>query len=212
MMIITYMNIWKKWGLLICPVHLRCECCWSLNHLLRHPEEEEEGRRRGAIILFCPDTTRLFCIVDRRFTYIHTYHSHFIPEGVSEVSQIFLQDTQVLPKLVSNEETPHLSTSPPTKKVRSHLQALIPQHLSCLVILTYTGTHTYIIIIIISPLQSTAGHRPLQLLAISLDLRLFAKSSCQPSCANRHCTWPEGVLHYVYLDRPPRRRRFTKNI
>jgi hypothetical protein len=46
----------------------------------------------------------------------------------------------------------------------------------------------------------TVGHRPLQCLAISLDLRLLASSSCQPSCANRHSTWPEGVLHYVYLD------------
>jgi hypothetical protein len=32
--------------------------------------------------------------------------------------------------------------------------------------------------IIISPLQSTAGHRALQLLAISLDIRLLASSSC----------------------------------
>jgi hypothetical protein len=56
------------------------------------------------------------------------------------------------------------------------------------------------VIIIISPLQSTAGHRPLQLLAIWFDLRLLASSSRQPSCANRHSTWPEGVLHYVYLD------------
>jgi hypothetical protein len=37
-------------------------------------------------------------------TYIHTYHSRFIPEGVAEVSQIFLRDTHVLPKLVSYEE------------------------------------------------------------------------------------------------------------
>jgi hypothetical protein len=34
-----------------------------------------------------------------RFFDIHTYHSHFIPEGVAEVSQIFLRDTHVLPKL-----------------------------------------------------------------------------------------------------------------
>jgi hypothetical protein len=33
------------------------------------------------------------------------------------------------------------------------------------------------VIIIISPLQSTAGHTSLQLLAISLDLRLLASSS-----------------------------------
>jgi hypothetical protein len=30
--------------------------------------------------------------------YIHTYHLRFIPEGVAEVSQIFLRDTHVLPK------------------------------------------------------------------------------------------------------------------
>jgi hypothetical protein len=35
--------------------------------------------------------------------YIHTYHSLFTSEGVAEVSQIFLRDTQVLPKLVSYE-------------------------------------------------------------------------------------------------------------
>jgi hypothetical protein len=34
---------------------------------------------------------------------LHTYHSRFIPEG-QEVSQIFLQDTLDLPKLVSYEE------------------------------------------------------------------------------------------------------------
>jgi hypothetical protein len=36
--------------------------------------------------------------------YIDTYHSRFIPEGVAEVSQIFLRDTHVLLKLVSYEE------------------------------------------------------------------------------------------------------------
>jgi hypothetical protein len=55
-------------------------------------------------------------------------------------------------------------------------------------------------IIISSSLQSTAGHGPLQLLAISLDLWLLTSSSCQPSCANRHFTWPESILHYVYRD------------
>jgi hypothetical protein len=57
-----------------------------------------------------------------------------------------------------------------------------------------------IIIIIIIPSQSTAGHRPLQVLAISLDPRPLASSSCQPSCASRYSTWPQGVLNYVYLD------------
>jgi hypothetical protein len=46
----------------------------------------------------------------------------------------------------------------------------------------------FIIIIIVSPLQSTAGHSPLQFLAISLDPRHLASSSCKPSCANRHST------------------------
>jgi hypothetical protein len=36
--------------------------------------------------------------------YIHTYHSRFIPEGVADVSQIFLRDTHDLPKIVSYEE------------------------------------------------------------------------------------------------------------
>jgi hypothetical protein len=35
---------------------------------------------------------------------IHTYHLRFISEGVAEVFQIILQDTHVLPKLVSYEE------------------------------------------------------------------------------------------------------------
>jgi hypothetical protein len=56
------------------------------------------------------------------------------------------------------------------------------------------------LIIIISPPQSTAGHRPLQSLAISLDLQLLASSSRRPSCVNCHytSTWPEGVVYYVY--------------
>jgi hypothetical protein len=32
-------------------------------------------------------------------TCIHTYHSRFIPERVAEVSQIFLRNTHILPKL-----------------------------------------------------------------------------------------------------------------
>jgi hypothetical protein len=37
-------------------------------------------------------------------TYIHTYHSRFIPDGVAEVPQIFLRDAHVLPKLFSYEK------------------------------------------------------------------------------------------------------------
>jgi hypothetical protein len=58
----------------------------------------------------------------------------------------------------------------------------------------------FIVTIIISPPQSSAGHSPLLLFAISLDLQLLASSSCHPYCANRHSTRPEGVLHYVYRD------------
>jgi hypothetical protein len=36
--------------------------------------------------------------------YIHTYRSRFIPEGVVEVSKIFLRDAQALPKVLSYEE------------------------------------------------------------------------------------------------------------
>jgi hypothetical protein len=35
---------------------------------------------------------------------LRTYHSRFIPEGVAEVSLIFLRDTHVLPKLVGYKE------------------------------------------------------------------------------------------------------------
>jgi hypothetical protein len=47
------------------------------------------------------ESTVFFVIYD---TYIHTYHSRFIPEEVAEVSQIFLRDTHVFPKLVSYED------------------------------------------------------------------------------------------------------------
>jgi hypothetical protein len=36
----------------------------------------------------------------QHFMYLlHTCHSCFVPEGVAEISQIFLRDTHVLPKL-----------------------------------------------------------------------------------------------------------------
>jgi hypothetical protein len=37
-------------------------------------------------------------------TILHTYQTRFIRKGAAEVSQIFLRDTHVLPKLVSYEE------------------------------------------------------------------------------------------------------------
>jgi hypothetical protein len=42
-----------------------------------------------------------------------------------------------------------------------------------------------------------------KLFAILLDLRLLASSSRQTSFANRHSTWPEGVLRYVFKTRSP---------
>jgi hypothetical protein len=38
-----------------------------------------------------------------QMTYIHTYHSRFIPEGAAEASQIFVRDAHVLLKLFSYE-------------------------------------------------------------------------------------------------------------
>jgi hypothetical protein len=43
-----------------------------------------------------------YCVIGSRV--IHTYHSRFNPEGVAGVSQIFIRDTHVLPKLVTYEK------------------------------------------------------------------------------------------------------------
>jgi hypothetical protein len=51
--------------------------------------------------------------------------------------------------------------------------------------------------------SSSAHYNPLLDIGfsnVSLDLRLLAFSYCQPSYANCHSTWPEGVLRYVYRD------------
>jgi hypothetical protein len=40
----------------------------------------------------------------KQHTYIHTYHSRFIPEGVAEASQILLRDAHDLPKLLRCED------------------------------------------------------------------------------------------------------------
>jgi hypothetical protein len=44
-----------------------------------------------------PGYTFIFCV----HNHIHTYHSRFIPEGVTEATRIILQDAHVLPKLFS---------------------------------------------------------------------------------------------------------------
>jgi hypothetical protein len=46
----------------------------------------------------------MFSTTTNLHTYIYTYHSRFILEGVAEVSQLFLRDTHVIPKIVSYEE------------------------------------------------------------------------------------------------------------
>jgi hypothetical protein len=51
-----------------------------------------------------------------------------------------------------------------------------------------------IIIIIISPQKSTEEQKPLQLLAISLDLRLLASSSRQ------QIVIPPGVIHHIFRE------------
>jgi hypothetical protein len=43
-------------------------------------------------------------LLKHHHTCIHTYHSRFIPEGVTEASQIFLRDTHVLLQIVSYEK------------------------------------------------------------------------------------------------------------
>jgi hypothetical protein len=56
---------------------------------------------KSILNLYCLDcTVHTF----HKIIYMHTYHSRFIPEGVSDASQIFLQDAHVLPKLFNNEQ------------------------------------------------------------------------------------------------------------
>jgi hypothetical protein len=40
----------------------------------------------------------------KQMTYMHSYHSRFIPQGVAEASRIFLRDAHFLPKLIYYEE------------------------------------------------------------------------------------------------------------
>jgi hypothetical protein len=59
------------------------------------------GEREVLFFYFVPDTAGDKINIH---TYLQTYHSRFIPEGIAKVSQIFLRDTHVLPKIVSYEE------------------------------------------------------------------------------------------------------------
>jgi hypothetical protein len=77
-------NAWKNGRvaiLLLCPVH----------HEKHNPQ---------------PIQVFKFSLLNNVFhirTYIHTYHSRFIPEGAAEASQTLLRDTHALPELVSFE-------------------------------------------------------------------------------------------------------------
>jgi hypothetical protein len=46
-----------------------------------------------------------------KYTYIHTYHSHFILEGVAELSQILLRDAHVLPNYSAMSTTADVTGS-----------------------------------------------------------------------------------------------------
>jgi hypothetical protein len=70
------------------------------DHLLACQQFSTESH----IVIRLADERVSFLNINDIITYILTYHSRFIPEGVAEVSQIFLRDTHVLPKLFSYEE------------------------------------------------------------------------------------------------------------
>jgi hypothetical protein len=59
---------------------------------------------------------------------------------------------------------------------------------------------TTVIIIIIRPLPSTARHWTSPIVRHLARSSALTSSSSQTSCANRHSTWPEGVLHYIYRE------------
>jgi hypothetical protein len=75
--------------------------------------------------------------------YIHTYHSRFIPERVAEVSQIFLRDTHVLPKLVSYEEDKTWQSS-------KHIAVLLQ---------SISGVINLILLILYSPFTTSMAER-----------------------------------------------------
>jgi hypothetical protein len=55
----------------------------------------------------------IYNIIKLKTTYIHTYHSRFIPEGVAEASQIFLRDAHVLPNYLAMSNTADVTDSKP---------------------------------------------------------------------------------------------------
>jgi hypothetical protein len=63
---------------------------------------------------------------------IHTYHSHFIPEGLAEASQIFLRDTHFLPNYLAMRNTADVtggkSIAVRSKKERNTFLLFCPGH------------------------------------------------------------------------------------
>jgi hypothetical protein len=66
-----------------------------------------------------------------------------------------------------------------------------------------------IIIIIISPLQSTAGHKLLQILAISFDLRLLASTSASRPAL---CVLPDHLVSDLIPQRNPEHSSFHSSL
>jgi hypothetical protein len=96
---------------------------------------------------------------------------------------IFVRCKIKLLHLVTKEV--HFSELKTVSRVVSETQPMTGRkRVSLPVILVKHERLTHIIIIIL--LQSTAGHRPLQCLAISLDLRLLASSSCLTHITHTH--------------------------
>jgi hypothetical protein len=52
-------------------------------------------------------------IINTTYIYIHTYHSRFIPEGVAEASQIFLQAAHVLQNYLAMSNTADVTSGKP---------------------------------------------------------------------------------------------------
>jgi hypothetical protein len=73
---------------------------WYLGIIIKRWQLFRQSMNFQALILFAIGFETYFIFLKN----LHTYHSRFIPEGIAEVSQIFLRDTRVLSKLISYEE------------------------------------------------------------------------------------------------------------
>jgi hypothetical protein len=88
-----------------------CICihsCWQVAGIALNPQYS--GGHRNWLQI-----RNIYSIYHTLITYIHTYthHSRFIPEGITEVSQIFLGDINLLPKLGAMKNTADLTGGKP---------------------------------------------------------------------------------------------------